>query len=44
MREGDRGTAPYSVLLLTGGSLILWWALLARGVFALFAEASRLWH
>jgi len=44
MREGNRGTAPYSVLLLTGGSLILWWALLARGVFALFAEVARLWQ
>src|SRR5262249_18239010 len=44
MREGNRGTAPYSVLLLTGGSLILWWALLARGAFALFAEVARLWH
>jgi hypothetical protein len=44
MREGNRGTAPYSVLLLTGASLVLWWALLAKVALTLFAEVSRLWH
>ena len=44
MRKGDRGASPYSVLVLTGGSLLLWWALLAKGALALFAELSRLWH
>jgi hypothetical protein len=44
MREGDRGTAPYSVLVVTGGSLLLWWALLVKGALVLFTEVSRLWH
>jgi len=32
------------VLLVTGGSLVLWWALLAKGAFALFTSVSHLWH
>ena len=31
-------------IILTGGSLVLWWALLAKGALALFAAVSRLWH
>ena len=44
MGKGDRGASLHSVLILTGGSLVLWWALLAKEALALFAELSRLWH